>query len=159
MRLNKWFWVRVAITAIGGLSGLSITSPSNVESSNVDWPAALLIFLFSIVGLLIVLAVQALNPRSAKVWREPSWEVNPFLFAEPLQFSHCAAYYFLATGTVACATLLYRGTTGAPLAVSLLAVGAGVRIAVRLSAFLFKGKMGTRKVDGDAMSQEGPARL
>jgi hypothetical protein len=153
VRHSKWFWVRVSIVVGGALSGPSITSPRYVESSNVAWVDLPVMFLFTIAGLLILLGIQVLNPRSARVWRRPSWEVNPFLLTEPLQFWHCAAYHLLAMGVIACITLVYRGAEGAPLAVSLLALGAGTRIAVTLSTFLFRRKMGK---SGDALLNSAP---
>jgi len=56
------------------------------------------IFIFGVVGMLFVVGIQAVNPRSASVWRYPSWSINPFLLKEPLQFFHFGGYYFLALG-------------------------------------------------------------
>jgi hypothetical protein len=147
MRHSKWFWIRVVLTVLGGLSGVSIVSPETIKSSSadLDWTATLVIFLFAVVGTLFLLAIQALNPYSAEIWHKASWEVNPFLFREPLQFFHCGAYCFIACGLVACAILVYRGDDGFPLGVSLLALGAGLRLAVALSACVFRRKVQTRE--------------
>jgi hypothetical protein len=145
MRHSRWFWVRVVLTVIGGLSGVSVVSPETLKSSSLDWTATLVIFLFAVVASLIVLGVQAINPQSAEIWRKPSWEMSPFLLGEPLQFFHCAAYFFIACGVMACAILVYRGDDGFPLGVSMLAVGVGSRLAVALSPCVFRRKMQTRK--------------
>jgi len=146
VRHSKGFWIRVALLVIGGLSGVSVVSPETLESSNLDWTATLVIFLFAVVASLIVLGVQAINPYSAEIWRKPSWEMSPFLLGEPLQFFHCTAYFFIACGVVACAILVYRGDGGFPLGVSLLSVGAGLRLAVALSPCVFRWKVQRRAI-------------
>lgn len=125
----------------GCSSGLSITSPEIVESSNVNWVACLLIFLFGPLAILFLVGIQAINPYSAKVWCKPSWDINPFLFRQPLQFFHLGAYHFIAGGIVGCLTLFYRDKEAAPLAVSLLSVGVGVWLGVQLCVFIFRKKM------------------
>lgn len=141
VKKNKWFWVRVLVVGAGAISGFSITSPETVETSNVDWTACLIMLLFTPLGLTFIIGIQALNPYSAKNWRKPSWDINPFLFKEPLQFFHLGSFHFLAGGLVACTTLLDRGKAAAPLAVSLLSIGIGVWLGVQLCMILFKNKM------------------
>lgn len=140
MKHTRWFWTRVVITALGGYTGISFTAPESLESSNVGWFDCLLMFLVATLGTLAVIGVQAINPRSARHWRKPSWEINPFHFQEPLQCFHCAAYHFVAAGAVGCATLIWRGASAAPLAVALLSMGAGARLAVELSLHIFRNK-------------------
>ena len=36
---KKWLWVRVGVVALGGLSGIEMTSPDTVAKSNVNWRA------------------------------------------------------------------------------------------------------------------------
>lgn len=145
MRHSRWFWVRVVLTVVGGLSGVSVAAPETLASSDLDWTATLVIFLFVVVASLILLTIQAFNPYSAEIWRKPSWEMSPFLLGEPLQAFHCTAYFFIACGVVACAILVYRGDSGLPVGVSLLAVGVGLRLAVALSTRVFRRKMPTRE--------------
>ena len=142
MKVNKWFCIRMTLVLAGGYSGLSITSPDVVASSNVDWEACLIIVLFAPLALLLVVGIQAINPCSAKVCRKPSWTINPFLFKEPLQFFHLGAYHFMAGGIVGSLSLFYRGTEAAPLAMLMLSIGAGVWLGVQLCILIFRKKMG-----------------
>ncbi len=141
MQKNKWFWIRIIIVIMGSSSGLSITSLEILESSNVDWIACLALLLFIPFGLSFVIAIQAFNPLSAKIWRKPSWYLNPFIFKEPLQGFHLIAFHFMFAGIVACMTLVNRGKEAAPLALSLLSIGIGIWLGVQLSMLLFKKKM------------------
>jgi hypothetical protein len=150
MRHSKWFWYRIVLTVSGGLQGVWFTSPESVESSNVGWMDCLLVFAFAALGLQAVIGVQAINPRSAKTWRKPSWEINPFLLQEPLQFFHFAAYSCLAAGIVACFTLLYGDPAAASLAVMLLSAGAGLRLGVQLSLYVFRNKTAQRTETANA---------
>jgi len=139
-----WLWVRVAIVAIGGISGFSFASPEAVAQSNLNWGACVLIFLVVPFGLLFVIGIQAFNPMSATTWRRPSWYINPFLFSEPLQFFHFGAFYFIAGGLVGVATLPFRGFSAAPLAFSLISVGLGMWLGVQLCMITFRKKMEVR---------------
>jgi uncharacterized membrane protein len=125
----------MAIVIAGAPSGLSITSPQSVGSSNVDWTACLVTLVFTPVATLLLVAVQAVNPYSAKVWRKPSWQANPFVFKEPLQFIHLVAYCSIASGIVACLTLFYRARDAVPLAVWLLSIGIGLWLGMQFSLF------------------------
>jgi hypothetical protein len=142
MRLSRWFWVRIAVIAGGGLQGVSFVSREIKDSSNVSWTDCLLMSLFAVFGTLVIIGIQAINPRSAPIWRKPSWKINPFLVREPLQFFHCAAYFSLVTGIVACATSFCREMDVFPFAAALIGIGAGMWLGVRLSLFVFRRKMG-----------------
>ncbi len=138
---KKWLWVRVGIVALGGLSGIEVTSPATVAESNVDWLACAILLGASPLMLLAVIALQACNP-AAPSWRRPSWHISPFLTTEPLQFFHLAAFTFIAGGLVGVATLPFRGISAAPLAVALLSVGAGAWLGIHLSMRVCRKKMG-----------------
>jgi hypothetical protein len=142
MERSRWFWVRIALVVAGCFLGFSITSLENIDSSNVDWTTCLLLFIFVPLGLLLIIGIQAINPLSAEVWRKPSWDINPFIFKEPLQFFHLGAYHFMAGGTIGCIMLFYRGKQAAPLAISLLSIGVGLWLGVKLCIFTFRKKMG-----------------
>jgi hypothetical protein len=93
--------------------------------------------------ILFVVGLQAVNPWSASVWRRPSWCLNPFQAKEPLQFFHLGAFHFMAGGVVGLAAALFRGPAGVPLAVSLIAIGCGIWLGVRLCMVVFRRKMQT----------------
>jgi hypothetical protein len=136
-----WLFVRLAIIIFGAMSGISFTSPETVMHSNVNWAACGIILLACPFAVLFVVGIQAINPMSAAVWRRPSWYINPFIFREPLQFLHLAAFDFIAGGIVALITLPFRGLAAAPLAVSLVAVGCGVWLGIQLCMVTFRNKM------------------
>ena len=66
--------------------------------SDVPVAVLLVIFLLGIYGMLFGIGIQAANSSSSKVWRFPSWEINPFQIKEPLQFVHFVGHCFLALG-------------------------------------------------------------
>jgi hypothetical protein len=129
---KKWLYVRLGIVAIGGLSGISITSPEIAAESNVDWLACAVLLVVTPFTLLAVVGLQRFNPWSAPTWRRPSWYLNPFLLSEPLQICHLGAFHFMAGGVVGVAMLPFRGLSAAPLAVSLLSIGVGVWLGVQI---------------------------
>ena len=139
--VRKWLWVRLSFIVIGVLGGPESVSPDSVAASNVDWWACLFIVLVAPLGYLFVVGIQAFNPRSAATWRRPSWTANPFDFSEPLQFCHAAAFFFLASGVGAFASLPFHSWAGAPLATSLLSFGAGSWVGVWLCVWCFRHKM------------------
>ena len=139
IRGRTWLWVRLGIVAIGGLSGISITSPETVAESNVDWLACAVLLVVSPLMLLAVVCLQRFNPWSTPIWKRPSWYINPF--REPLQFFHLGAFHFMAGGVVGVAMLPFRGFSAAPLAVSLLSIGIGVWLGVQLCMKVCRKKM------------------
>jgi uncharacterized membrane protein len=145
----------MAIVIVGAPSGFSIASPRSVGSSNVDWTACLVTLAFTPLAVLLLVAVQAVNPYSAKVWRKPSWQVNPFLFKDPLQFFHLAAYHFMVAGIVGCLTLFYRGKEAAPLAVWLLSIGMGLWLGMQLSLLIFRRKLRNNKAQAAKSVESG----
>ncbi|HVM48374.1 MAG TPA: hypothetical protein VMU04_10120 [Candidatus Acidoferrum sp.] len=138
---KKWLWVRIGIVALGALSGIEMTSADAVAKSNIDWLACAVLLGAVPLMLLAVIGFQARNPSSAPTWRRPSWCINPFLPSEPLQFFHLAAFAFMAGGFVGVATLPFRGVSAAPLAASLLSVGAGAWLGIHLSMKVCRKKM------------------
>jgi hypothetical protein len=74
---KKWLWVELGIVALGGLSGIAVTSPAAVAKSNIDWLACAVLLGASPLMLLVVIGFQAFNPSSEPTWRRPSWDINP----------------------------------------------------------------------------------
>lgn len=138
---KKWLWVRVGVVALGGLSGIEMTSPDTVAKSSVNWRACAVVLGAVPLMLLAVIAFQAFISRSASTWKRPSWYINPFLINEPLQFFHLAAFAFIAGGVVGIATLPFRSVSVAPLAVWLLSIGVGAWLGVQLSMKVCHKKM------------------
>ncbi len=138
---NKWMLTRLGLVALGGVSGLDITSPDTVAKSNVDWMACVILLLVCPIALLAVVGLQAISPMSAPFWRWPSWSVNPLQAREPLQFFHLGAFFFMAGGVVGLGLLPFRDSAAAPLAVSLLSIGIGLWIGVQLGIKVYRKKM------------------
>lgn len=109
-----------------------------------DSPVPILgvIFLFGIIGMLFVIGVQTINPRSATTWRAPSWNINPFLIKEPLQFFHFGGFYFLACGVGVLIRHALVSHNVAPNSFFLLALASGVLVGVWLCCLVFRRKMG-----------------
>lgn len=124
----------------GGFSGLSFTS-ATAASSNLGWSACPVLLLVCPIMILFVVGLQAANPLSAPVWRRPSWSLNPFQPKEPLQFFHLGAFHSMAGWVVGLAAAVFRGPAGVPLALSLISIGCGIWLGVRLCMIVFKRKM------------------
>ena len=138
--MTPWAYLRLAIVAasfVGGAFGASRLSDQGVPT----FQSLLFIFAGGIFGMLFVIGIQRMNPRSAAAWRYPSWLVNPFTMREPLQFFHLGGYFFLASGVGSLLRWYFVRTT--PLFEPLLftAWGCGVLIGVRLCTIVFRGKM------------------
>jgi len=104
-----------------------------------------MIFVFSVLGIVFVFAIQSFNPWSAPVWHRPSWSRNPLNFGEPLQFFHLAAFACLASGIV---TLLRIAISRFPFYVGALvpvAMSVGVLVGLQGAMFLASSKMERRR--------------
>ena len=109
--------------------------------SDLPVPVLAVIFLIGIYGVLFVIGIPAANSLSSKVWRFPSWQINPFLVKEPLQFFHFVGHYLLALGVgVLLRHALHLRVIG-PGSFVFLALAAGVLIGVRVCTVIFYGKM------------------
>jgi hypothetical protein len=137
---TKWFWVRIGLLIYGFIMGLFYPSQAAVNDSGVDWMASLMVIIIMPFGMLFVIGIQAFNPISATEWRKPSWEINPFLLKEPLQFFHLCAFFFIASGLSACLSVTFRSVEGAPLAVLILSCGVAAWLGVQMSVQVFKKK-------------------
>lgn len=92
-----WRGFRFAVLLASFLSPFFAPSSRTPELS-IGWSDVVTTLVIAPVGLLFVVGIQRLNPRSASVWRYPSWDINPFTLKEPLQFFHFAGYVSLAGG-------------------------------------------------------------
>ncbi len=138
--MSTWLPVRIALIAGSAIS--SFVPPLQPQASPpIDWRAVCLIFAFSVIGMLFVIGMQAINSRSSPVWTKPSWYENPFTLKNPLQFFHLAGYAMLASGGVFSARLLISGEPFFPESVVLVAMGAGSLIGVNLCMSVYKFKL------------------
>ena len=109
--------------------------------SDVPVPVPLVIFLFGIYAMLFGIGIPAAHSLSSKVWRFPSWKINPFQIKEPLQFFHFVGHYLLALGVgVLLRHAFYLRCIG-PGSFVFLAIASGLLIGVRVCTVIFYGKM------------------
>jgi hypothetical protein len=138
--MNTWFMVRAGLVgAAFVLAALSTQALAPVGGASV--PMLLAVFAFGIVGMLFIVGVQRLNPRSARVWRYPNWSINPFVLREPLQFFHLGGFFFLAGGAGSALGQLFRGQALGLASLFLPAFGAGILIGVYACTFVYRAKM------------------
>jgi len=102
---------------------------------------AVVTFLFGIIGILLVIGVQAFNVRSSPVWTYPNWRANPFTMKEPLQFFHLCGYFFLVSGVGGLLHVVLDPSLPASEPAIFASTGAGVICGVWVSSRLFRRKM------------------
>jgi hypothetical protein len=137
--MRKWLVVRSALIVFAFLYCALVSQ--EMTPDNVTSELLFTIFCFGIIGLLFVVGIQRLNPRSAPIWRYPSWSINPFLAREPLQFFHLGGFYFLASGA---GIILRKLFLNQDLDISLLffpAFGAGTLCGIYVCTYVYKSKM------------------
>ena len=142
--MRKWTWVRVVIVILSFAIAL-FPSPKTASVPPLDWEALLAALLVIPIGLLFVVGIQRVNPRSAPVWRYPDWSLNPFTMKEPLQFFHFASYVFLAGGVGHVIRVAVSSNQATLDDLFGAAIGVGLLIGVKLCAVVFRNKMGPKK--------------
>jgi hypothetical protein len=138
--MNRWFALRIALVVTAFVQAL-LSGRTPIPDENISFPWLLGLLLFGIFGMLFVVGIQRINPRTAKRWRYPSWSANPFQLREPLQFFHMGGSFFLASGV---GVFLSQVLAGKPITASslmFLAIGAGVLCGVRACTWVYRGKM------------------
>jgi len=141
--MSIWTSIRLALVLLA--AAMAFFVPLGPEATPpIAWPHLIWMYLACPVLLLFVVGMQVRNPRSASVWRHPSWALNPFSLREPLQFFHFAGFVFIANGIGAIARLAFAR---APLQVDAmlsLVMGLGVLTGVALCVVVFRSKMTRR---------------
>jgi hypothetical protein len=103
--------------------------------------ALLAILAFCPVGLLLVLGLQVINPRSARLWLRPSWQLNPFNFRQPLQFFHLAAYVCWGQALGVLARLADSPVSFYVEALVPVAMAIGILLGLQLDTLVFRAKI------------------
>lgn len=138
--MRVWLIVRWALITASAVGAFFV--PLGPQASPpIGWSALLAIFAFCPIGLLFVLGLQVINPRSAKAWLHPSWHLNPFNFRQPLQFFHLGAYVCLAQALVVLVRLVVSQTSFYIEALVPLAMAAGVLLGLKLVMLVFRAKI------------------
>lgn len=141
--MSTWSYIRVALILFVGASSFFGALEAAADPP-IGWAGLLAILVFCPIAVVLVLGFQVINPWSAKVWRRPSWHLNPFNFREPLQFVHLAAYVCLTQGLV---TLARVAGSSAPFFVEALvplAMAGGFFAALHVGMLLFSSKVEVR---------------
>ena len=130
-------WVIIVASAVG-----TFFVPLGPQASPpMGWGALLAILTLCPLGLLFVFGLQVINPRSAKLWLRPSWQLNPFNFRQPLQFFHLAAYACLAQALVVFARLATSHVSFYVEALMPVAMAIGILLGLQLATLVFRAKI------------------
>lgn len=142
--MSPWVYVRLAIILIAGI-GACLVPLEPRATPPIGWTALAAIFCVCSVGMVLVLSIQRVNPRSAKIWHRPSWTANPFNFKDPLQFFHLAAFVCLSEAVV---TLARWAFSSVPFYTEIFvpaAMGLGILLGIGLTTAVFKAKFADGK--------------
>lgn len=137
--MSKWKLLRIALISFVVVASFFMPLEPQAEPP-IDYLALLVIFMFFPVGLFFVIGIQALNPKSQKVWHKPAWNLNPFNFKDPVHFFHLGAYIMFAQGIV---TLLRIALTKTPLYIEAyvpLVMGGAILLWLKLVMLIFRSK-------------------
>ncbi len=137
--MNLWVAVRVGAMVLAAIVAWRVPLRAPFDPP-LNWPALWIIFAFFPVVLPIIIGLQRFNPRSGKVWRRPSWKVNPLSFRDPILILHFAAILAITQGITVLSRLLL---TARPIFIESLvplAMGAGAWLGVRLTIVIYKAK-------------------
>jgi hypothetical protein len=140
MQASRWVYIRIALILLSGI--VSLVIPLGTQAvPPIGWGSILAILTFSPIALIAVLAFQVANPRTAKPWPRPSWNLNPFNFREPLQFFHLAAYVCLAQAT---GNLVHLAVSSVPFYIEALvplAMAGGAFLGIQIFMLLFSSSV------------------
>jgi hypothetical protein len=95
---NVWPYVRGGLVAVSLLGGILGTDRRDVDFGYGLHEIAAAVFVFGVVGMLLVIGIQAFNSRSDPEWSYPAWALNPYKLGQPMQFFHFGGYFILAAG-------------------------------------------------------------
>lgn len=138
--MNVWSYVRIGLILVSVIAAFFAPLEPQAVPPN-GWGALLAIFIFCPIGIVIVLGMQAANPMSARVWRRPSWSLNPFNFREPLLLFHLGAYMFLADGIVMLMRTAISAESFYVESLMPLVMAIGVFLGLQAVMLLFSSKM------------------
>ncbi len=140
-RVN-WLYVRLSLIVVGIILTV-ISSASNVQNiESITFIDLLAVFIFSIVGLQLVIGIQAINSQSDIKWIKPNWHQNPFNFGQPAHFFHFGGWFMLLSPLPSVISVI--GESQSVLLSSLMPVifGMGLLSGAHVSKYVFKKKYG-----------------
>src|SRR5688500_6972620 len=92
-----WKAVKVLVCAIGATLAL-VQLPETSDFVDMSWRFVPVLCGLTMIGLVLVLGIQAISPWSARQWLQPTWDSNPFNLAQPLSWFHMAGWFFVSSG-------------------------------------------------------------
>ena len=137
--MSKWKLLRMSLIVFIAVSSLFAPLEPQVKPP-IGWPVLGAIFIFTPFGLFLVIGMQSVNPLSAKVWRKPDWDINPFNFRDPVQFFYFGAFLMLAQGIVTLCRIAFTKAPFYPESLIPLVMGLGMLLGVRIIMFAFRSK-------------------
>jgi hypothetical protein len=152
--MNMWPYVRGGFVAVSFLGGVLGTDRRYVDFGYGLYEIAITVFVFGIVGMLLVIGIQAVNPRSDPKWFYPGWALNPFKLGQPLQFFHFGGYFIMAAGVGALLRSLFVHDTPLAEPVVFTFWGAGILVGVWCCTRVFRKKMVRNSAPPEQRSHE-----
>ena len=141
--LSMNLWMRIRWVILIATVAMCLLAPTRSEGAHpLDWAALVIIGLVMPVGLVAVIGVQFLNPRSAPIWEYPSWRSNFLNLRQPLHFFHFAGYVCLAQGIGAITKTFIAHTPTTPLVLSGFVLAASTAVGVWACTRVYHRKMG-----------------
>jgi len=137
--MNIWIAVRTIII-LAAVIGSLFTPLGPQAQPPIEWDILWVFAVFCPMGLLFIIGLQYLNPKSAPIWSRPSWRENPFNFRNPLQFFHLGAYVFVAQGIVTLLRVMASSVKIYPEVFVFIIIGLSTIVGLKLCVILFKGK-------------------
>jgi len=143
MKNNKWLFIRFGLLVASAVMYSMLGPLTEHASPPIGISALMAGFIFGIIGLQFVLAIQFKNRFSAEVWAPPSWNTNPFQMKQPIQCFHLGAWLFITSSFITVLLTWIKSPKYILDALMPLAIGVGLLIGVHLARLLFRSKFKT----------------
>jgi hypothetical protein len=140
---ERHIWVigRAAVLLLGALGANSFVPGLKSPFAGGSIALLFIFFIFGALTMVIIVGLQAINPRSANLWTKPNWRVNPFSLRQPLQFFHLCGFFFIVSGMAAAGISWVKHLSGLEPLLP-IALGVGILLGVKACMVLFHRKFG-----------------
>lgn len=109
---NKWRVARLAVIVSVAACFPQFLPSAKSPYGQLSLVWLLVLFAFGVGAVVSIVGIQAINPRSEKIWLPPRWDANPFSMTQPLQWFHLLAVSMIVTGVAALGWMLVIATAG-----------------------------------------------